>query len=162
MEQLGNALAEPAFLSGVALGSHPHVCAFFRDQDEEYRVLIPFIVEGIRRGEKVFHTINPRSLATHLERLQAAGIDVRQAQQSGQLEVRSWEVFQLREGHFDQGRLLSSISDVLDQARSQGYPRTRFLADMDWVFENGPGVENLLSLEILANQMLLDHDDPVI
>src|SRR6266851_7600054 len=113
MAQQANTWAEPVCLSGRALGSHPHVCAFFRDQDEEYRVLIPFIVEGIRRGEKVFHTINPRLLATHLERLQAAGIHVRQAQQSGQLEVRSWEVFQLREGDFDQGRLLSSISDVL-------------------------------------------------
>ena len=162
MPQQGNTWAEPVCLSGMALGSHPHVCAFFRDQDEEYQVLIPFIVEGIRRSEKAFHTVNPRSLATHLERLKAAGIDVRQAQQSGQLEVRSWQEFQLREGRFDQGRLLSSISGVLDQARSQGYPRTRFLADMDWVFENGPGVENLLSLEILANQMLLDHDDPVV
>jgi hypothetical protein len=162
MSQPGNALAEPVSLSGVALGSHPHVCAFFRDQDEEYRVLIPFIVEGIRRGEKVFHTINPRSLATHLERLQAAGIHVRQAQQSGQLEVRTWEEFQLREGHFDQGRLLSSISGVLDQARSQGYPRTRFVADMDWVFEDRFGLQSFLSLEIVVNQMLLDHPDPVI
>ncbi len=162
MAQQANTWAEPVCLSGRALGSHPHVCAFFRDQEEGYRVLIPFIVEGIRRGEKAFHTVNPRSLATHLKRLQAAGIDVRQAQRSGQLEVRSWEEFQLREGHFDQDRLLSAISGVLSQARSQGYPRTRFLADMDWIFEDRRGVENFLSVEIIANQMLLDHDDPVI
>lgn len=38
-------------LAGAQLGQLRHVCAFFHSQDEEYQVLMPFIKEGIERGE---------------------------------------------------------------------------------------------------------------
>ena len=37
-------------LAGAALGRSRHVCAFFNSKDEEYRVLLPFISEGIEHG----------------------------------------------------------------------------------------------------------------
>lgn len=149
-------------LGGATLERHSHVCAFFRDPDEEYRVLIPFIVEGFVRGEKACHIVDPRLVGAHLERLHAAGIDVGQAQRSGQLEVRSWEDVYLRDGYFDADRMVSFISDAIAGARSQGYHRIRIVGHTDWVFENRPGSDAFLRYEILLNQTLLDHDDPVI
>ena len=40
-------------LAGATLKHHRHVCAFFHSQDEEYQVLMPFIKEGVERGESV-------------------------------------------------------------------------------------------------------------
>jgi len=45
---------KPIHLAGVKLGRHRHVCAFFDDQDQEDKVIIPFLKEGIDRGERVF------------------------------------------------------------------------------------------------------------
>ncbi len=162
MAEYSDAGIEPFSLNGVSLGSHPHVCAFFQDPDEEYRVLIPFFIEGFRRGEKVVHIINPALLTTHLDRLQAAGIDVKQAQRSGQLEVRTWDDVYLLGGQFDPDRMLGFISSALDNARTQGFPRTRLVGHTDWVVEDHPGVDGFLRYESLLNKLLLDHDDALI
>jgi hypothetical protein len=42
-----------------------YVCAFFHNPEEEYRVLLPFIKDGLERGEKVFHIVDPKLRADH-------------------------------------------------------------------------------------------------
>ena len=37
-------------LAGSVLGRFGHVCAFFHNQDEEYRVLLPYRQGGVRAG----------------------------------------------------------------------------------------------------------------
>ena len=45
-------------LAGAILDQYRHVCAFFHSPDEEYRVLLPFIKEGIDQGEQAFHIVD--------------------------------------------------------------------------------------------------------
>lgn len=63
-------------VAGSALGPQRHICGFFRNPEEEYQVLLPFIKEGLERGEKAFHVVNPRLRNDHLGRLNSFGIDV--------------------------------------------------------------------------------------
>ena len=51
---------QPIRFAGSMLGAQRHVCAFFHNPDEEYRVLLPFIKEGFERGEKAFHIVDPK------------------------------------------------------------------------------------------------------
>ena len=37
---------QPARLAGSPMGPHNHVCAFFQNRDDEYKLLLPFIAEG--------------------------------------------------------------------------------------------------------------------
>jgi hypothetical protein len=37
----------------------PHICGFLNSHDDEFRVVIPFILEGLEKGEKAFHTVDP-------------------------------------------------------------------------------------------------------
>jgi hypothetical protein len=85
-----SALSEPIRLGNPTLGADRHVCAFFNSADEEYRLLLPFIQEGLQRGEKAFHVVDPRLRDQHLRRLEAAGIDATAAEQRGQFEWRDW------------------------------------------------------------------------
>src|SRR4029077_12987656 len=73
----------PISLAGSQLGDVRHVCAFFNSDDEEYRVLLPFIKDGFERGDKAVHVVNPARHHDHLRRLAAAGIDATAAQHSG-------------------------------------------------------------------------------
>ena len=50
---------QPIHFANATLGTERHICAFFHSPDEEYRVLLPFIREGIERGEKAFHIVDP-------------------------------------------------------------------------------------------------------
>jgi len=44
----------PIWLAGSVLGNRCHVCAFFNGRDEEYEVLLPFVRDGLERGEKSY------------------------------------------------------------------------------------------------------------
>jgi hypothetical protein len=52
-------------------------------------VLLPFIKEGLKRGEKAFHIVDPQLREEHLKRLRSAGIDVAAEEQSRHLECAS-------------------------------------------------------------------------
>jgi hypothetical protein len=152
---------EPVRLAGSVLERSRHVCAFFHSKDEEYRVLLPFIKEGFARGDKAFHIVDPRHRQAHLRRLEETGIDVVAAEQRGQLEVRRWEDAYLRDGHFDQHRMLALIQDVLNNGKAQGFPLTRLIANMEWALEDRPGVEDIVEYETRLNYILPKYDDAV-
>lgn len=138
-----------------------HICALFRNQDEEYEILTPFIQQGLARGEKAFHVVDPKLRRDHLHRLEQAGIEVKIAEARRQLEVRDWQEFQLRNGRFDQQDTLALIEDVLKKARAQGFRATRFIAHMEWILEDRPGLENFLEFEARLNYVLPKYRDPV-
>jgi len=151
----------PIRIAGSVLGNRRHVCAFFDNPDEEYRVMLPFIKEGFERGEKAFHIIDPALRTEHLRRLASAGIDVDTAQETGQFELRSWYDAYLRDGHFDQDRMLALIQEILDGGSEHGFPLTRLVAHMEWALEDRPGVEDLLEYETRLNYVLPRYRDPV-
>src|SRR5262249_44100994 len=129
-EDAWSACAQPMRLAGSMLNvsrQSRHICAFFHNHEEEYRVLLPCIHEGFARGEKAFHIVDPTRRDAHLQRLAAAGIDTTTAQQHGQFELCTWTEAHLRDGCFDQDRMRTLIEAVVTGARQQGFPRTRFV-----------------------------------
>ncbi len=143
------------------LGTPCHVCAFFNSHDDEYRVLLPFIKDGLECGEKAVHTVDPQRRDEHLRRLASAGIDVAAVRDRGQFELRSWTDTHLREDHFDQRRTLALFEAVAKNSKKQGYPLIRFVTHMEWALENMPGVDDLLEYEARANDVWLRQDGPV-
>jgi len=148
--------------AGRPLGRERHICAFFNSIDEEHRVLRTFIKEGIDRGEKAFHIVDPELREVHLKRLAEAGIDVEQAVGRRQLEVRPWQDAYLREDRFDQDAMLALIEEVLRAGPTTGYPLTRLLAHMEWALLDKQGVEDLVEYETRLNYVLPKYADPVI
>jgi hypothetical protein len=156
------AAAAPVRFAGAVLARSRHVCAFFNSRDEEYRVLLPFITEGLVRGEKAFHITDPALKADHLQRIADAGIDVPAAQGRGQLRVLVWEEAYLRQGRFDQDAMLALIEQVLQAGAAEGFALTRLVAHMEWALEDRPGVDDLVEYETRLNYILPKYDDPVI
>jgi hypothetical protein len=153
---------QPIRFAGSTLGSYRHICAFFNSSDEEYRVLLPFIKEGFERGEKAVHIVDPNLRDDHIKQLQSAGIEVHEAGRRGQFELLNWEDAYLREGHFDQDKMLALIEEVLDGGHQQGFALTRLVAHMEWALEDRPGVNDLVEYETRLNYLLPRYQDPVI
>jgi DcmR-like sensory protein len=82
--------------------------------------------------------------------------------QSGQFELRNWADPYLRDGHFDQDRMLALIQEVLEGGRQQGFRLTRLIAHMEWALEDRPGVDDLVEYETRLNYILPRYKDPVI
>jgi hypothetical protein len=148
-------------LAGATLDRSRHVCAFFHSKEEEYRVLLPFIKEGFEQDDKAFHIVADGHRREHRRRLERAGINVAEAERKGQLEVRRWEDAYLREGHFDQNRMLALIEEVLQGGKAQGFRLTRLVANMEWALEDRPGVHDIVEYETRLNYVLPKYDDAV-
>ena len=153
--------SQSVHLAGSPLDRRRHVCAFFHNKDEEYRVLLPFIVEGFEHGDRAFHIVDPDHRDAHLVRLREAGVDVTAAEASGQLSVLRWQDAYLRGGRFDQEAMLALIEEVLAGGKAAGFPLTRLVANMEWALEDRPGVEDIVEYETRLNFVLPKYDDAV-
>ena len=148
-------------LCGSTLRNRAHICAFFNTPDDEYRVLLPFVNDGLECGEKAFHIVDPQRCDEHLQRLASAGIEVTALHRSGQLELRDWTDTHLRDGQFDQSRTLALFEQIRTDARQQGFPLVRFITHIKWALETELGVDALLEYEAKANETWLRQDGPV-
>jgi hypothetical protein len=152
----------PIRFAGGTLDQHRHVCAFFDSFDEELAVLGPFVREGLERGDKAYHIVDPALRAEYQRRLDAAGIPATQAAEAGQFELATWDDAYLREGHFDQNAMLALIEEVLQGGQQKGFPLTRLVAHMEWSLQDRPGVDDLVEYETRLNYVLPRYKDPVI
>src|SRR6185369_15078634 len=112
----------PIPFAGRQLDSVRHVCAFFNSDDEEYRVMLPFIRDGFACGDKAVHVVSRPKRDDHLHRLAAAGIDAELAQQRGQLEIHTNTDTYLREGRFDPDRMLQVFEQMASGTAGSVYP----------------------------------------
>jgi hypothetical protein len=154
--------AAPIPFAGSQLREARHVCAFFNSDDEEYRVLLPFIKDGFTCGDKAFHVVNPDQQRDHLQRLAGVGIDTAAAQQSGQLELRTNTETYLRNGHFDQDRMLEVFERLASGSAKGGFPLSRIVCRMDWAAGDASHIDNLVEFESRVNDVWRRHDDAVI
>jgi hypothetical protein len=148
-------------IAGSILGRYRHICAFFHSREEEYRVTLPFIREGLAQGEGVFQIVDRPRQVDHIRRLEEAGIDVAHAQRTQQMEIRNWDESYLQDGNFNWQRQLTLIEDVLKGGRAKGLPRMRVTGSTDWAILDRPGVHDLLEYESRLNDLLANYDDPV-
>jgi hypothetical protein len=139
-----------------------HVCAFFTSDEEEYRVLLPFIEAGLSARQKAVHVVSPHQIEEHTRRLTEAGIDVVGAKRRGQFELRSTIDTYLQNGRFDCDRMLRSFEELASSDEPREYPLSRIVCRMDWAIEAGNHVDDLLEFESRVNDVWSRHDDAVI
>ncbi len=150
-------------LAGVNLAGRNHVCAFFNTIDEEHRVLGSFYKDGLDRGEKAAHIVDPANREEHLKRLAEAGIHVQEMMDTGQLEVLPWTDAYVRDRRFDQDAMLATVEKLIQSGAAAGYALTRLVGHhMDWLFLDKPATYNLVEYEARLNHVLSKHNDPVI
>jgi hypothetical protein len=157
-----NSARAPIALAGSQLGALRHVCAFFSTDEEEYRVLLPFIKDGLECGDKAVHVVNPHQHDEHLHRLDAAGIDSATALQAGQLDIKINTEAYLRDGKFDQDRMLGTFERLASGNANGGFPLSRIVCRMDWVVGDESRLEDVIQFESRVNDVWSRHDDAVI
>ncbi len=152
----------PIPFAGSQLDQMRHVCAFFDSEDEEYRVLLPFIKDGFECGHRAVHVVNPDQHEGHQHRLSGAGIDLIAARKSGQFELRTSTETYLREGRFDQDRMLQAFEQIASGSPNNRFPLSRIVCHMDWAADGHSYVDDLVEFESRVNQVWERHEDVVI
>ena len=153
---------KPIPFAGSQLDEIRHVCAFFNSDEEADRVLLPFMKGGFECGDKVIHVVNPDQHHDQLQRLSAMGVDPVAVQQSGQFELKTNTETYLRDGRFDQDRMLEAFEQLASGTVKSGFPLGRIVCHMEWAAEGQSHINDLIEFESRVNDVWLRHDDAVI
>ena len=155
-------LTQPIPFAGAELRQARHVCAFFNSENEEYRVLLPFVKDGYDCGHKAVHIVSPDRRERHVDHLTAAGIDAAAAEASGQLELRNSTETYLTCGRFDQDRMLQTFKSIAGGSADGTYPLSRIICQMEWACGHPSCINDLIEFEARVNDVWSEHDDAVI
>ena len=153
----------PIRFAGSVLGAQRHVCAFFHNPDEQYRILLPFIKEGFECGDRAFHVVDLNLREKHLRRLESAGIAVTTMQYRRQLAVATVEETVLRDGRFSPDAMLALIQETLKTGATLGFSLTRFIARVaERVLDDRSNADEWIECEARLNSILSRYNDPII
>src|SRR2546428_12010514 len=98
---------QPIRFAGSVLGAQRHVCAFFSSRQEEYDTLLPFVRDGLERGERAYHVLPSQYREEHLAQLRSGGINVAGAPNTQQLPGGAAPENAFRGGGLNQDALLA-------------------------------------------------------
>jgi hypothetical protein len=123
---------------------------------EERSVVDPFLLEGMRRGEKGVYIVDPEHRGEHEARLSSASTA------RDLLEVTTWNDAHLKGGSFDQDRMMAALDEMIRNHAASGRPRMRLVGQMGWVFSSPPGIEQLVAYEASVNEVLNRGKTPTV
>jgi signal transduction histidine kinase len=148
-------------LAGTQLGGGSHVCAFFDGPEDEYRMTLPFVREGLEQNELAFHIVDPAGRASYARRLEQAGIPVAELEKSGQFDLRTWPETYLRYGEFNPDAMLALIEEVL-QHRTDRFPLLRLIGHVDFPHARPQTWNDWVSYEARLNRVLSKYPDAMV
>src|ERR1043166_7207977 len=128
-------------LAQAQFREHFHACAFVTGSTEERAVIHPFLIEGMRRNEKAFYSVDPAQRDEHHACLEPS------APSPDLLEVTPWTNTHLKGGVFEQDRMIADLEQLLREHAATGRPPMRIVGQMSWMFSTPPDIETLVAYE---------------
>jgi hypothetical protein len=135
----------PHEVLGLQLSAGDHICGFYRRPSERDDILIPFLVEGLRAGDKctcVVDSCTPDDVLAQM----SGHIEVDPFLSVSQLEVLDSAGTYLAEGDFLPERMLKFWEAKAHQGpRGPGFARN--IGDMSWAHRKRPGAGQMTGYE---------------
>lgn len=140
------------------LNVHSHLCMIYRTQEEFLAGAIPFMQQGLERGEKCIYIADITTTKALLDAMRNHNIDVESAIESGLLVPLSGQGTFLRSGTFDPDGLIYFLKAIADSAKSAGYPAVRIAGDMIGLLGCDPDINKLLEFEVELDYLFSSND----
>jgi hypothetical protein len=141
-------------LPGVELTPGDHICAFYRGSGQRDELLLPFLREGLRAGDKCLCVTDDPAADGPVLAL-AAEFSVDPTSSSGPMQHLRSDAAYLAEGYFATDRMIEFWDRAMgDAVVRDGFAFVRAAGEMTWALRELPGVEQLLTYEARLNEGL--------
>lgn len=135
--------------------SNDHFALIYESEEELFTAAVPFIRQGLQRGEQCIYVLDERSEEEIIEALRTRGIDTDEALESGALTFYTVQETYLRKQPFDPEEMISFYADTIDDALEE-YEGLRVIAGTSWIDE--VSFEDFLEYEGRVNDLFEETD----
>ncbi|MGZ6987034.1 MAG: MEDS domain-containing protein, partial [Ilumatobacteraceae bacterium] len=151
-----------ALLGGQSLGEQRHLCVLSNGEPEFNEAVLRFISEGVALGERAICIVAPGAEIQAQNRLADIGLDTAAATSAGLLTTMGWDEGLLQQGPFSQSVAFAYVRQLLADSRADGFPRTRYLADMGWTLDQRVSLPDLVTYEGRLDQLARRIPDAIV
>lgn len=131
-----------------------HICMFFANQEEQWQMMHPYLLENLRAGIPVLYIQDSTPIERLKELLRAEGLLVDDYMSRGLLKILSSKEAYLLTGRFDAQRMLAFIESAILAAYAAGHDGVLLTGEMTWSLPDTPGAESMMQYEALLNPLV--------
>jgi hypothetical protein len=124
-----------------------HICIFYRDADTLIEMLIPYLLDGLRKGERCFCAQKPEMISRLRIALEARGVDTHREVRRGALEIHSEDEVYFPNGKFEPAAMMEMLERSIEDSLRQGYSGFRTAGEMSWAARGRAGCDQLPAYE---------------
>lgn len=113
-----------------------HICLFYNDIQEQLAVAVPFVKDGLQRGERCLCVLAATKTERFRSALKASGIDPEKEIVRGALVLATPEQAYLIGGKFKREAMVKLLDDAMKAALALGFTGFRGTGDLSWAARN--------------------------
>src|SRR6266568_4225231 len=136
------------------LSEERHICLFFVNQDEQWQMMRPYLLEHLGTGVPVLYIQDSTPPERLMELLRAEGLPVDDLIARGLLRIIPPDQAYLLTGRFNAQRMLAFMESAILAALAAGYHRVLLTGEMTWSLPNAPGAGGMMDYEALLNPLV--------
>jgi len=134
------------FLEGIAIDYGNHLCSLYETDIGRIKLSVPFLADGLRKGDKCFLIAATATQDVILESLMEVYPDTKTAIATSRLVLST--------GMSTSDKFYDYLEQSFLQASRHGDQYMRVLGDMAWAVDKGMDVDDLMSFEMRYNHSL--------
>jgi len=140
------------------VGAGDHLCCLYESEDERRATLVPFVRQGLERGEKVVLIAGADATERIHDWLRDDGFDDGPHRSRGQIVTLVRDETSLRDGLFDPVAMYGLTRAEIEKGAAEGYAVVRVAEDRTWALRGLPSSVRLTEYERqLDAQVRADH-----
>ncbi|UPV72885.1 MEDS domain-containing protein [Halorussus limi] len=133
-----------------------HFAHIYETDDERFAAAVPFVRQGLERGERVMFIVDETDEAEVRAAVRDAGLDVDNALDSGALSFHTVQETYLRDGAFSPNEMLEFYADTV-AAATEEFEALRIVAGTTWLRDDTATVEQFMEYESKVNDLFADE-----
>jgi MEDS: MEthanogen/methylotroph, DcmR Sensory domain len=130
-----------------------HTCIFYRNHEDLFEILVPYLLEGLQQGEKCFCAQVP-PIAKKLEAaLEHVGVNVAREKKRGAIEILSDRETYFSHGTFEPSRMIELLEHSITKALRDGFNGFRSAGELRWAATGICHCDQLVEYERLVEDL---------
>ncbi|MCG2828236.1 MEDS domain-containing protein [Methanothermobacter sp. K4] len=134
-----------------------HLCLIYEDEEEWLDAVIPFIMHGVKAGERCIYISDEHSTDDVRRVLMNSIPDTPSLEASGQLIIKDRSVY-APSGVFEPEEMISLLESEVQRAIADGFHGLRVTGEATWILRDVEGSERIMEYEALLKDFFSENE----